>query len=80
MKVITIRKIDELGRVVLPVELRTILDIQSGDELDIYADEDGNIVLHRAVARCAFCKGKSNLIHMMDKYICTSCKEIISKA
>jgi transcriptional pleiotropic regulator of transition state genes len=80
MKVITTRKIDELGRIVLPAELRTSLDVQAGDELDIYTDADGNIVLHKAVARCAFCKEMSNLIHVSDKYICSSCKELISKA
>lgn len=53
MKVISTRKIDELGRVVLPIELRTSLDIQSGDELDIFNDENRNIVLHKVSARCA---------------------------
>lgn len=80
MQVISTRKIDELGRVVLPIELRTSLDIQSGDEFDICADENGNIVLHKAIVRCAFCRGKDNLIQVMDKHVCSSCKEIISKA
>lgn len=80
MKVITTRKMDELGRVVLPIELRASLDIQSGDEFDICTDEKGNIVLQKAIVRCAFCKGKDNLTHVMDKHVCTSCKEIISKA
>lgn len=80
MKVITTRKIDELGRVVLPIELRTNLDIQSGDEIDIYTDEKGTIVLHKAKERCVFCRGKDNLIHVMDKHVCISCNEIINKA
>lgn len=80
MKVITTRKIDELGRVVLPIELRTSLDIQSGDEIDICTNEKGTIVIHKATERCVFCRGKDNLIHVMDKHVCTSCKEIINKA
>ena len=80
MKIITTRKVDELGRVVLPIELRKSIDIQSGDEVDICIDENGNIVLQKAIVRCAFCKDADNLIHVMDKHVCSSCKEIINKA
>ena len=49
-----IRKVDELGRIVLPIELRRNLDIAERDELEIYVDGD-NVILHKHEASCIFC-------------------------
>ena len=66
------RRIDELGRVVLPVELRRTLDISEKDPIEIYVD--GNtVVLKKYELTCAFCRNTDNLIHFKDKNICPSC-------
>lgn len=44
MQAVVTRKIDELGRIVLPAELRNNLNLEASDEMDIFADEVGNIV------------------------------------
>ena len=49
-----IRKIDELGRIVLPIELRRTLDIAERDELEIYLDDD-KVVLKKYEPSCIFC-------------------------
>lgn len=49
-----VRKVDELGRVVLPIELRRNLDIKEKDALEIYVDED-KIILKKYEPACIFC-------------------------
>ena len=49
-----VRKVDELGRIVLPIELRSTLDIAERDELEIYMDND-RIVLQKFEPSCVFC-------------------------
>lgn len=66
-----IRKVDELGRIVLPIELRRNLDIAERDELEIYVDGEC-IVLRKHEASCVFCGG-SVLRQFHGKYICADC-------
>ena len=49
-----IRKVDELGRIVLPIELRRVLDIAERDELEIYMEND-RIILQKFEPSCIFC-------------------------
>ena len=56
----TARRIDQLGRVVVPAELRKILGIRKGDLLDIRV-EDGRLVLVKIEPECAICGGSDNL-------------------
>jgi len=49
-----VRKVDELGRVVLPIELRRTLDIAEKDALEIYVDEE-SIILKKYEPACIFC-------------------------
>ena len=56
-----IRAIDDLGRVVIPMTFRRILGIKSGDPLDLRLNENGEIVITKAIPSCAFCEGKENL-------------------
>ncbi len=67
-----IRKVDELGRIVLPIELRRNLDIAERDELEIYVDGD-NVILHKHEASCIFCGSISLLYHYQGKHVCTEC-------
>ena len=67
-----VRKIDELGRVVLPIELRRSLDIQIKDPLEIYVEED-NIILKKYEPDCIFCGDARDIVPFKGKYICHDC-------
>ncbi len=66
------RKIDELGRIVLPIELRRGLDISEKDALEIYV-EDEKIILKKYKQACAFCGSEENIVGFKSKFICTDC-------
>ena len=42
-----VRRIDELGRVVIPKEIRRTLRIREGDPLEIFTDKDGEVILNK---------------------------------
>ena len=67
-----VRKVDELGRIVLPIELRRNLDIAERDELEIYVEGD-NVILHKHEASCIFCGSSSSLYLYQGKYVCEKC-------
>ncbi|OEH84327.1 AbrB family transcriptional regulator [Desulfuribacillus stibiiarsenatis] len=69
-----VRKIDELGRVVIPIELRRTLGIGEKDALEIYVDGD-RIVFKKYEPACSFCDNADNIIHFKGKNICKSCIE-----
>ena len=56
-----IRKVDELGRIVLPIELRRMLEIEEHDPLEI-AVEDERIILRKHLPACVFCGAAEDLI------------------
>ena len=68
-----VRRIDELGRVVLPNELRRTLNIEIKDPMEIYIEGD-KIVLKKHCDTCVFCGSGENLTEYMDKHICAECK------
>lgn len=72
------RKVDELGRIVLPMELRNKLHIGEKDPLEIYVD-GSSIILKKYNPNCIFCGGTKDLISFDDKLICSKCREKISK-
>ncbi len=67
-----VRKVDELGRIVLPIELRRTLDIAERDELEIYLDDD-KVVLRKYEPSCLFCADNRGLVTYMGKNVCISC-------
>ena len=69
-----VRKMDELGRIVLPVELRRTLDIAERDSLEIYID-GSSIVMKKYQPACIFCSNVNNIVLFSDKRICRSCLE-----
>lgn len=71
-----VRKVDELGRIVLPIELRRSLDIAEKDPLEIYVDGE-QIVLKRYQPACIFCGEAEDVINYKEKNICKSCMEDI---
>ncbi|MDD4564217.1 MAG: AbrB/MazE/SpoVT family DNA-binding domain-containing protein [Eubacteriales bacterium] len=67
-----VRKVDELGRIVLPKELRTVLDIEIKDPVEIFT-EDEYIVLKKYNPSCCLCGSMENLRYFKDKKICQKC-------
>lgn len=67
-----VRKVDELGRIVLPIELRRTLDIAEKDAIEIYVD-GSSIILKKYEPTCIFCNDAKNVIHYKGKNICTNC-------
>ena len=67
-----VRKVDELGRIVLPIELRRTLDIAEKDALEIYVD-GSTIVLKKFRPSCVFCDSSRDLVTYKDKNICPRC-------
>ena len=67
-----VRKVDELGRIVLPIELRRTLDIEERDALEIYLDGD-KIVLQKYEPACLFCGSSSGLVCYKGKNVCSEC-------
>ncbi|HIR30417.1 MAG TPA: AbrB/MazE/SpoVT family DNA-binding domain-containing protein [Candidatus Faecousia faecavium] len=67
-----VRKVDELGRIVLPVEMRRTLDIAERDELEIYLEKDC-IILQKYEESCIFCGSTRGLITYRRKVVCQEC-------
>lgn len=69
-----VRKVDELGRIVLPIEIRKTLDIQQKDAIEIFTDED-RIVLQKYQPACIFCNDIDDVVYFNGKRICRQCVE-----
>ncbi len=67
-----VRKIDELGRIVLPIEIRNNMDIKSRDAVEIFVDGD-KIVLKKYEPACLFCGNADNVEIFNGKLICRKC-------
>lgn len=67
-----VRKVDELGRIVLPKELRTILGINEKDSIEIFTDED-KIILQKYQPACTFCNNAKDIIYFNGKRLCADC-------
>ncbi len=71
-----VRKVDSLGRVVLPIELRRILQIDEKDSIEIFVDGD-SIILKKYSAICSFCNSQNDITSFKDKKICKLCLQEI---
>ena len=67
-----IRKVDDLGRIVLPIELRRTLDIAERDEIEIYMEND-KIILQKFEPACIFCGSARELLTYRGKNVCQEC-------
>jgi transcriptional pleiotropic regulator of transition state genes len=67
-----VRKVDELGRVVIPIELRRTLGIGEKDSLEIYVDGE-RIILKKYEPACIFCGNAESVVYYKNKVICGSC-------
>ena len=73
-----VRKVDELGRIVLPIELRRTLNIEEKDALEIYVD-DNAIMLKKYEPACIFCGSADGITDFKGKNICEHCLKELSK-
>ena len=73
-----VRKVDELGRIVLPIELRRTLDIAERDPLEIYVDGD-SVILRKYQPACVFCGSAKDVAAFKDKNICRNCKKELTE-
>ena len=67
-----VRKVDELGRIVLPIELRRTLDIAERDSLEIFVD-GSSIILKKYQPSCIFCDDAREVITFKGKNVCPAC-------
>ena len=73
-----VRKMDNLGRIVLPIELRRTLDIADKDPLEIFVDGN-SIVLKKVCTACVFCGSSKGVVDFKDKSICSKCLKELRK-
>ncbi len=71
-----IRRVDELGRVVIPIEIRNQFNIVEKDPIEIYV-EGSSIVLKKFEPNCVFCGNTKDLLTYNDKLICNKCAKKI---
>jgi transcriptional pleiotropic regulator of transition state genes len=74
-----VRKIDDLGRIVVPAETRRLFNIHEGDELAISV-EDGGIVLRKLDSTCIFCEGTEDLRNYHGRGVCVNCRTNLADA
>lgn len=72
-----VRKVDELGRIVIPKELRKKFCIEEKDGLEIYVEND-KIILKKYESSCIFCQNADNVIEYEGRNICRGCIEKLS--
>ena len=68
-----VRKVDELGRVVIPIELRRTLGIDIRDSLEIYVEGE-NIIFKKYEPACVFCGNARNMTNFKGKNVCADCE------
>ena len=73
-----VRKVDELGRIVLRIELRRTMDIAEKDAIEIYVD-GASIILRKYEPTCIFCGDAKNVINYRGKNICPNCLKEMKK-
>ncbi|MGI6434023.1 MAG: AbrB/MazE/SpoVT family DNA-binding domain-containing protein [Syntrophomonadaceae bacterium] len=73
-----VRKVDELGRIVIPIELRRTMGIEEKDALEIYVDNE-KIILKKYEPACIFCGNAEEVANYKGKNLCRACLTELSK-
>lgn len=73
-----VRKVDELGRIVLPIEMRRTLDIAEKDTLEVYVEGD-SIILRKYQVACVFCDSVRDLVNYKGRCVCQDCIATLGK-
>ena len=74
-----VRKVDSLGRVVLPIELRRTLDVSEGDALEIYV-EGNTVILRKYEPTCIFCGNGNSISPFKGKNVCSGCLKSMAQS
>lgn len=72
------KKIDDLGRIVIPKDIRNALGVKPGDAMSFVVNGD-ELILSLAKEVCCFCKSEASLTEFKGKHICASCKSELSE-
>lgn len=72
-----VRRVDELGRVVIPIEMRNKFGIAEKDPIEIYVD-GSSIILKKYEPNCVFCGNSKKLVEYKGKLICSKCAKQIA--
>ena len=73
-----VRKVDDLGRIVIPIELRRTLDIEIKDALEIFTEGE-QIILKKYEPACIFCGNARDTVNYKGKNICKKCLAELKK-
>lgn len=73
-----VRKVDELGRIVIPIELRRTMGIEEKDSLEIYVDNE-KIILKKYEPACIFCGNAEEVVNYKGKNLCKGCMTELTK-
>ncbi len=73
-----VRKVDELGRIVLPIELRRTLNIAERDEVEIFM-ENNRVILQKYEPACVFCGSDHDLAVHKGKNVCVECRRTMGR-
>ena len=73
-----VRKVDDLGRIVLPAEMRRLLELDKSD-VEIFLD-GSKVVIRKYSPNCIFCGGRENLIQLEGKFVCAQCVAMLNNA
>ena len=69
-----VRRVDGLGRIVLPIELRRIFNFDISDAVEIYTEDD-KIILKKFQRSCVFCNSAEDIVEVKGKSVCSKCFE-----
>jgi len=73
-----VRKLDDLGRIVIPIELRRTLDLEEKDPLEIYSD-GGKIILRKYQPGCSNCGFPKVVVGLGSVKLCEKCMDKLNK-
>lgn len=71
-----VRHVDNLGRIVLPIDIRRHLDLNTDDAVEIFTEKD-RIILRKYAPGCVFCGDAEDIVMFKDKRICRTCLELL---
>jgi len=73
-----VRKLDQLGRIVIPKELRTTFDLKETDPIEIFVEGE-DIILRKYQPACLFCNEATDVVQFEGKNVCKKCLAKIKK-
>lgn len=73
-----VRKLDPLGRIVIPAEIRKVLGINDGDSLEI-AKVDNEVVVRKYIKGCIFCGSDKDVVEFSGAVVCNGCRKALGQ-